>query len=80
MSIDQDGLANVKQIDYDNKVIPKEVVSNFLLSNCSGNDKSGNICKVNDSSKPLIINANLELGNLTVDLSGKGSVRSANVI
>jgi hypothetical protein len=68
-SIDQNGLPNVTQIDYDNKMIPKEVVSN--LRNYSGTYESGEICKIDDFSKPLIINASLELSGLNVDLSGK---------
>lgn len=68
-SIDQNGLARWTQIDYYNKMIPKDVVSNLRI--CSGTYKSGEICKIDDLSKPLIINASLELSGLNVDLSGK---------
>ena len=68
-SFDQNGLPSSTQIDYDNKMIPKEVVSNLRI--CNGTYKSGESCKIDDFSKPLIINVTLELSGLNVTLSGK---------
>ena len=68
-SINMDGLPRWAQMDDDNQVIPKDVVSNFRF--CSGIQKSEDICKFDDLSKPLIIKTDLELSGLIVDLSGK---------